>query len=567
MAQEVLVYLSLIIAISAVMAIIARMIRQPPIIAYLISGIIVGPLAFGLIGPGNPSAELLQTSARIGVAFLLFIVGMSLDFRLLRDIGKVSAVSGIIEMVVVGVAGFFAAFLLGFSNIASFYIGAAITFSSTVVVVKILSDKKEMSTLHGKIALGILIVQDIFASILLMVIPLLSSGGDIQAIGSKVLLAIIVIGAVFLVSGLFFNKFLNYLAKSQETLFIFAVSWALILAAFFSKLGFSIEIGALIAGMSLASTKYALDLESKIKPLRDFFVIFFFVFFGSQLTSVLGWAMIKNVVILSLLVMILKPLIVMITLKFFGYTKRTNFLVSLSLAQVSEFSLILIMLGFGLGQVSQDVMNIAVLVALITIGISAYAINFSDYLSNKISHLLNFFDGKIKVDEKNKKKEYDIVLFGYHRIGYKILETIRKLDHRVVIIDYNPKVVLSLNKQNIDAIYGDASNTNFLNDIDLDKAKLVISTIPDENSTLKIKEMLNEKKSKAVFIATAEEPRVALDLYEAGIDYVIIPHHLGGEYASFIIKQFGDKKDRYKKMGAEHFRHLKSAKNKSNYLG
>ena len=562
---EVLINLSLVILISAIITIVARTIKQPPIIAYLISGIIVGPLVLGFTSPGDPSGELLQTFARIGVAFLLFIVGMSLDFRLFKEIGKISAIAGVIEVVAVGFIGFIIAALIGFSNIASFYIGAAIAFSSTVVVVKLLSDKKELDTLHGRIALGILIIQDIFASLLLMIIPLLNYGLQVSIIMKQLLLAIVVIGFVFLISGLFFNRFLNYLAKSQETLFIFAIAWALILSAVFSKLGFSIEIGALIAGMSLAMTKYAIDLASKIKPLRDFFVVLFFVFFGSQLSGPITSKVIIDAIIFSLIVMIIKPLVVMITLKIAGYTKRTNFFTSVSLAQVSEFSLILILLGFSLGQVNKEVMNLILLVALITIGISTYAIDSWNFLVNKFSKFLNFFDGNIDNENEKKKKTYDIILFGYHRMGYKLLETIKKLGVSFVIVDYNPKVVLALNDQKIDAIFGDAANINFLEEIDLDKAKLIISTIPEESTNLAINEMLEEKNSKAAFIATAEQPRTALDLYEAGVDYVLIPHHLSGEYASSIVKQFKDQKEKYKEMGREHFKNLRNAKKKSNF--
>src|SRR3989344_4524390 len=565
MEQEVLISISLIITIAAALTIIARMIKQPPIIAYLISGIIVGPLALNLIGTGNASAEMMQTFARIGVAFLLFIVGLSLDFRLLKEIGKVSTVSGLIEIVGVGTIGFLVAFGLGFSNLASLYIGAAIAFSSTVVVVKILSDKREMETLHGKIALGILIIQDIVASIFLMIIPLLNNQGNIITILKDIGLGILLIGFVFILAGLVFSKFLNYLAKSQETLFIFGIAWALVLAALFNKLGFSIEIGALIAGMSLASSKYALDLEGKMKPLRDFFVVLFFVFFGSQLAGPLTIDLIGKAVIFSIVVIVLKPLFVMTILKFFGYTKRTNFLTSISLAQVSEFSLILILLGFGLGHLNQEVMNLAILIALITIGLSAYTIHASSYLSDKLLGFFSFFDGKVYKDEKCKKKDYEIILLGYHRIGYKLLENIKKMRKSFVIVDYNPKVVLSLIKQKINAIYGDAGSQNFLEELNVSKAKMIISTIPDEHTNLMVLETLKNEKSDAVFIGTAEEPRIALDLYNAGADFVLIPHHLGGDYASQLVKTFGIKKENYKRMGKAHKHNLDLSRNSSTF--
>ncbi len=563
MAQEVLIYISLIIAAATILTIVARIIRQPPIIAYLIAGIIVGPLVFNLVGSSD---VLLQTFSRIGVAFLLFIVGLSLDFRLLKEIGKVSAIAGVIEVAIVSALGFLICTFLGLDNLTSLYIGVALAFSSTVVVVKILSDKKEIDTLHGRIAIGILIVQDIIAAIALMIVPLMNSGTEVNSVFQKLGVAILMIILVFLLSKFLFNRFMDYLAKSQETLFLFGIAWAFALATVFFELGFSMEIGALIAGMSLASSKYALDLEGKMKPLRDFFIVLFFVFFGSQLTAV-NFKLIAQALIFSVFVMIVKPLVVMLILKFYGYTKKTNFLTSISLAQVSEFSLILILLGFSLNQLNQSVMNLAVLIALFTIGISTYAINYSHKLNDWLASFLDFFEGKTVKETEKETKTYDVILFGYHRIGHKLIEILKKTGMSFAIVDYNPKVIMALNKQKIQTIFGDAGNKNLLNELPLDKAKLIISTIPEESSNLSILERMEELESDAVFIATAEQPRAALDLYHAGADYVLIPHHLGGEYAAQIIQDFKLDKSKYNKIGKEHKHTLELLKRNSTFEG
>mgnify|MGYP001575845288 CR=1 FL=1 len=565
MAQEVLIYISFIIVIAAISTIVARIIKQPPIIAYLVSGVLAGPLFFNLIG--SDTSNLIQLFAHMGVALLLFIVGLSLDLRVLKEVGFVSFVAGISGMLVTAGGGYLIAIWLGFSVISSVYLGIILAFSSTVVVVKILSDKKEIDTLHGRIALGILIVQDFAAAIVLMLVPLFSNQNNFYNMATKFGIAIISIAAIFIFSNYVLNKFMNYLARSQETLFLFGLSWALILAAFFYKLGFSLEIGALVAGMSLASSKYNIELSGKIKPLRDFFVMLFFVFFGSQLTGGLNLQTLKVLIILSLFILLGKPIISMGILKLFGYKKRTNFLVSSSLAQISEFSLILALLGFSLGHISEDFMNLIILLALFTIGISSYGIYYSRSIFAKISNWLNLFEGcsgKEK-DKPLKKEHYEIILFGYHRIGYKILQTLRELKIPFLIVDYNPQVVLSLGDKGINCVYGDASDKEFLNEVDIGKAKIVISTIPDEYSNLVIKERLREIKSSAVFIATSEQPRVALDLYKNGADYVIIPQHLGGDYAANMIKQFHTDKSKYILEGKKHQKELKSSKNSSNF--
>src|SRR3989344_4217647 len=371
MVQEVLFYFSYIIAIAAVLAVLSRIIRQPPIIAYLITGVLAGPLFLNLIGPASETGETISIFAHIGVVFLLFIVGLSLDFRVLKEVSGVASLAGISSIIITGAIGVLISIWLGFETTSALYLGAALAFSSTVVVVKILSDKREIETLHGKIAIGILIIEDFVAAIALMIIPLIKNGWSTQILLKEILIIILLIVGIMLVTTFVLNRFMNYLARNQEAMFLFGIAWALVLATLFSKLGFSLEIGALIAGMSLASSKYTLELGGKMKPLRDFFIILFFVFFGSQLANTITLNLIKTALLFSVFVIIGKPIIVMTILRIFGYKKRTNFLAGSSLAQISEFSLILTLLGFTLGHLSQEIMSLAVMIALITIGISS----------------------------------------------------------------------------------------------------------------------------------------------------------------------------------------------------
>ncbi|MFA5857168.1 MAG: cation:proton antiporter family protein [Candidatus Pacearchaeota archaeon] len=560
MAEEVLISISLIIALAALTSIIARVIKQPSIIAYLVAGVLAGPLFFNIIG--GSSSEVIQLFAHLGVAFLLFIVGLNLDLRVLKEVGPVSIIAGIIGMIITALIGFFITSYLGIPYIAGLYLGAVFAFSSTVVVVKILSDKKEIDTLHGRIALGILIVQDFAAAIVLMIIPLLNKGGSISSIFMTFIIAILMIIFIFFFTHKIINRFLNYLARNPETLFLFGIAWALTLSTVFVKLGFSLEIGALIAGMSLASSKYTHELGGKLKSLRDFFVVLFFVFFGSQLTGEIGFDMIKLALIFSIFILVGKPLILMAVLRIFGYKRRTNFLTGISLAQISEFSLILTLLGYNLGHLSREIMSLSVLIAIITIGISSYGIYYSNYIFKRVSRLLGIFE-KDDVKIIDKKEKYDVVLFGYHRIGHKIVNSLKELNIKFLVVDYNPKVVLALGKQGIDCVYGDAADKDFLNELSVYSSKLVISTIPDEYSNIIIKEYLSECYSPAVFIATAEQSVNAIDLYSLGVDYVILPHHLGGEYAAHLIKSFHVDKKKYKEAGKKHLKELRRGKKDS----
>ena len=460
MVQEVLLYISIVIGIAALLTVIARTIRQPPLIAYLIAGILISPALFGssfapLIGENIAASQLIQAFANIGVAFLLFIVGLSLDFRVLKEIGGVASIAGIAEIVITGGIGTLIALGLGFGNTEMLYIGAALAFSSTVVVVKILSDKKEIDTLHGRIALGILIVEDFIAALALMAIPLVEHEGSMLFFVGKIGIALGASILVFALSGVMLPRVLDYLARNQETLFLFGIAWALSLATLFDALGFSLEIGALIAGMSLASSKYTLELSGKMKPLRDFFMVLFFVFFGSQLVGPIDASLLKNALLFSLFVVVGKPLIVMSVLRGFGYKKRTNFLAGSSLAQISEFSLILVLLGFTLGHLNQEIMSLVILIAVFTICASSYSIYYAHTIFAKLSRFLVLFEGRQHRLENAAEKSYDVILFGYHRIGYKILEQIKRMKLSVVVVDYNPKTILALSKEKIDCIYGD----------------------------------------------------------------------------------------------------------------
>ena len=553
--------LGTIIGIAAVIALITRAIKQPPIIAYLITGIVVGPLFLNVLS----STEMIETFARLGVAFLLFIVGLSLDFKVLREVGGVSVVAGAGAMAVVSGASFFIARALGFSFTPSLYLAAALAFSSTVVVVKLLSDKREMDTLHGRIALGILIVEDFVAALMLMIVPVVS-GGDLSLVFAVLIKAVALVTATLLVGTFIVPRFFTIAASSQEVLFLASIAWALLIAILFNVLGFSLEIGALLAGMALASSKYTFEITGKMKGLRDFFVVLFFVYFGSLLHGPITSALLGKALVFSAFILIGKPLVVMAFMRGFGYKKRTNFFAGIGLAQISEFSLILILMGYTLGAVTGEVMSLAVLVAIITIALSSYSIHYSHSIFARISHLLDLFDGT-RADSLSTKLEssYDVYVFGYHRIGYKVVQSLKEMKARYVVVDYNPKTILHLAKQGVDCIYGDAADNDFLREIGLENANLVISTIPEVGANIAIKESLRVFHSKAVFLATSEYAPNAISLYDKGADYVIMPHHLGGDFVADLVSRFKLDAHHYRAFGKEHRKQLRAGRRNSTY--
>ncbi len=548
--ETLLLELGMIVGIATLIGVLGRVIKQPPIIAYLATGILAGPIFLDVIN----STEQLKSLAHLGVALLLFMVGINLDFRILRQIGGTSVIGGISTMAIISASTFILAKSLSFQNTSALYLALAFSFSSTVVVVKILSDKKEIDTLHGQIALGILIIEDFMAALALMVIPVLAEG-NLATIGLQIIKAVVLMGVIFFVGKKIIPKIFDIAARNQELLFLCSVSWALLVGLIFSLNGLSIEIGALLAGMSIASSSYSLEIKSKVKGIRDFFVVLFFAYFGAQLSGPISLEMIRQAVIFSLLILIGKPLVVMSLMNSFGFKKRTNFMTGTSLTQVSEFSLIVILLGVSTGHLPQSILTLSILVTFITVFLSSYSIYFSQPIYEKISNALGLFDGHKKEIENTKKyKSYDVILLGYNRIGFNLLKAFDLSKKKYLIVDYNPMTIFNLTKKGMSCLYGDVNDSEFLKSLNLDKVKMVISTIPDYSTNSFIKKNILNKD--CVFVPTAHNIQNALDLYREGADYVIMPHFLGGEFMANMLVRDEFDKESLKNEGKRHIREL-----------
>ena len=379
----------LIILVVLGVSILMRLLKQPLIIGYILSGILVGPFVLNLI----QESATLNVFSEMGIAFLLFIVGLHLSPKVLKQVGKISLITGIGQILFTSLIGYFIGILLGFSPLTSLYIAIALTFSSTIIIMKLLSDKGALEKLYGKISIGFLLVQDLVAILILIVVSSLSNGGGAgNVIFSTVLKGVILIGVLIPVSRYVLPKLSNFFAKSQEFLFIFAVSWGFGLSLLFIYIGFSIEVGALIAGVMLSMSPYSYEISSKMKPLRDFFIISFFIILGGQMAFGDITSLILPAVVLSLFILIGNPLIVMTLMGLLGYSKKTGFMAGLTVAQISEFSLILIALGVSVGHLSLELLSVVTTIGLITIAGSTYMILYSNKIYSWISPYLDIFE-------------------------------------------------------------------------------------------------------------------------------------------------------------------------------
>lgn len=539
---NIFIQLSLLILVVLAVSFIMRLLKQPLIIGYIISGIIVGPFFLNILKEN----EVIFTFSEIGIAFLLFIVGLHLSPKVIKEVGKISLITGIGQVVFTSIIGYFIGIWFGFPKITALYLAVALTFSSTIIIMKLLSDKDSLDKLYGKISIGFLLVQDLIAIILLMVVSSLSNEVNTTSLIISILLkGLLIFVLIIPISYYVLPKLGPFFAKSQEFLFVFAIAWGLGLASLFFYAGFSIEVGALIAGVMLSMSPYNYEISSRLKSLRDFFIISFFILLGSQMVfgEIQKW--IIPAIIFSLFILIGNPIIVMILMGIFGYSKNTSFMAGLTVAQISEFSLILIALGVKIGHLSKDILSFVAVIGLITIAGSTYMIMYSDKIYPYISKYLTIFERKNIKERIIKTKEYDYILFGENRIGFSIMKSFMNLKKRYLIIDFNPERVKKLCSRGISCIYGDISNTEFLEDIRVDKAKLIVSTVPEIETNLMLLHKIKEKNKDIIIITTARQISDAFELYKAGADYVILPHFLGGEYTAKLIEKAKDNKKEY----------------------
>ncbi|MCK4553074.1 cation:proton antiporter [Candidatus Pacearchaeota archaeon] len=559
--DHIFIQLGIILFMAFVVSYVVKAFRQPIIIGYILAGVVAAfVIETGFIDLES-SREVIDIFSQFGIAFLLFIVGLHLNPKIIKEIGTSSLLIGLVQMVLTFIFGFFVASqLLGFDVINASYIAIALMFSSTIITMKLLSDKRHLDSLYGKMSIGILIIQDLVAVSALMFISSMSNGTNFSSfvlkgfLGGGGLIALL-----FLVGFFILPKVIKNIAKSQELLFLFSICWCFIIAALFSYFGFSIEIGALVAGVVLSISPYSTEISSKVRPLRDFFLIIFFIILGFNFPTSNLMPIFKNAVILSLFVLIFKPLVLMSLMALFGYTKRTNFLVGTTLAQISEFSLILVVLGLSVHGTLLDpgILPTIILTMIMTIIISTYMIIYSHRFYEKAYRFVSFFEKKKIKKVRKIKKEYDAILFGYNRIGFSILRSLRRIKKNYLVVDFNPDTIESLTKFGVPCIYGDVYDVELLKELPLDKIKLAVSTLPDFETNFLLIESIRVVNPDAIIIVRAHQIKEALDLYKKGASYVLTPHFLGGEYVAQMIEDDDLSPEKYFEEKNKHVKTLR----------
>lgn len=528
---------SLLLLISAAAGAVSLWLRQPVLIAYIIVGIVVGPAALGIV----TAHEQIHLLAQVGVAVLLFVVGLKLDLGHIRHIGPVALATGLGQLTFTIIFGFGIILLLGMGVMEAIYVAVALTFSSTIIIVKLLSDKKEIDSLHGRIAIGFLIVQDLAVVLAMMAMSTMRGGDEDTAIWEILLslgMRISIAGvALYVMMRYVLPKIVARMARSQELLLVFAIAWGTGLAALGEWAGFSKEAGAFLAGFSLASTVYRDAINARLTGIRDFLLLFFFIDLGSNFDfSTLGDQIVPAIV-LSLFVLIGNPLIVMAIMGYMGYRKRTGFLAGLTVAQISEFSIVFVAMGISLGHVGLDALGLTTMVGLVTIAMSTYMILYSHPLYNKLAPFLKIFERKnpyreiIAENHKEDSLHPEVIIFGLGRYGGRLAVGLKESGLRVLGVDFDPETASDIASKDVAVRFGDGMEADFLESLPINQAAWVVSTLPDMESNRGLLLALREHNYAGEIAVVAREEADGLALKEMGVPNVLYPMRNAVDYA------------------------------------
>lgn len=541
--ENIFFEITIVISVAAALTILFRVLKQPPILAYILTGILLGPLGLFHI----QDHEALKTLGQLGVTLSLFMLGLELRLGELRSIGKTAIILGTLQMITTYILGFILALILGFSEQVATYIGIGLSFSSTIIIVKLLSDKHDLTSLHGKLSIGLLLVQDFFAVITIIFLTGVHPGAGVTILPQILFILLKVVflfGSVILLSKYVFPKIVHTLADSPEAFFLFSLAWVFSLTALVSSrvFGFSLEIGGFLAGLALANASENYQIVARMKALRDFFITIFFVMLGFEMKLTNFTSVLFPVLVLSAFVIVIKPLLTTIIVGLMGFRKRTALFVGLSTGQVSEFSLIILFLGGTLHVVPPNVITIMVLVAVITFATSSYTIKSMNSIYKKIHH---YFDG-IERQKTNAENSFSatnalvelddhVIVIGADQMGRSIIRALEESEEKVIVVDFNPDIVKRLSDKGNSVLFGDIADPDIQERAKIEKAKMVISTVPDVEDNLLLIKSLNHTNRRAKIVVMAYEVGDAKILYKAGADYVILPHLAGGRHLAKIL--------------------------------
>ena len=549
---DLLSSVGLCVSVAAALAFIANRLRQPLLLAYLLAGVLIGPqIGLKLI----EDQQSIQTVSEIGLILLLFMIGLEMDLKKLLVAGKPVIVTGVLQFVLcagLGVA-FFAPFGFKMSggDFGLLYLAVCCAISSTMIVVKLLYDKQELDTLPGRITLGVLVFQDVWAIVVLGIQPNLLDP-QFETLLASLVKGTLLVAVSLLVSKALLPQLFRSVAKLPELMLIGSLAWCFIVSAGADAAGLSREMGALVAGISISTFPYNMDVVAKVVSIRDFFVTLFFVALGMQIPMP-TMEVIEIAVIASAFLIASRFVVVFPILRWLGLGHRTSLLPAINLAQMSEFAMVIAAIGVGYQHIDQKTVSILIFVFAITSVASTYLIGYSHPLQQVLGGWLRKLglkdldetDGEASAGTANAGK--DVVLLGFfieasalvHEYELAAVDSRHPMLDRVLVIDFNPQVHAELKRRGIACLYGDISHMETLHHADIHSATIVVSTIPDTmlkgTDNMRLLKHARRLCPQARVIVTANGPGAALEMYESGADYVFVPRlHSASQMAEVV---------------------------------
>ena len=523
--------LMLVVVTATVLAIVAKKLKQPVLLAYIITGLVLGPVLLDIVG----ETQTLTLISELGLGFLLFLVGIEMNLSEIKDLLKPITIIAVGQTILQTGLAFIVPLALGFGLFETFIIALCTVFGATPVIVKILTEKDELTSLPGRLDVGVLVLQDIY---LILIVALINSGSltqPEQIVGTlvKIVGLIAVIGVFSLLTSRYvLDDLFRKIAENRHAFFIHAVAWAFLLISVAEYLGLSVEVGAFLAGLGLGQVPYREEIKERMRPLIDFFMVIFFSTLGLTLTVENLTAYWHEAVIASVIMMIGNFLIMFYLIDRMKFTPRTSFIGSINMTQVSEFSLVVGALAVQQNYIGNDILGYISLMALFTIGTSTYLINYNKEIHQKVEHLLERFKSEEKKDVEVEAFSDHAVIVGYDRRAKKVCEVLQKR-HDVLVIDNNPENTEELSNSSFEYIYGDFIHGEIRKGAKMEEASFIISFTNEFNVNLQIME---ERTENAIKILSSQGIEDASELYEMGADYVIIDNILSADRLSDYIE-------------------------------
>lgn len=510
-----------------------RFFKLPSLIGQVLAGFVLGSM--GILG--SDGVEGLKIFSTLGVTLLLFLVGLEMNWHELRHSGKVVIKLFLVQtLLLIGLYLTFSTWILRLEWISALMFALALTFSSTILVVKSLSEGKDLSSFVGKLSLGMLLLQDLLAIVLLAIIPGFKEGFNWGALELLIFKIAILLAVINLIGHYLISTLLKYVIKTSEDLILFSLVWFSVAVYFSTRwLGLSPEIGGILAGVSLSTGWGHFQIVSKIKTLRDIFLTIFFVLLGLRVGSgSISWWLVAQLVLLTV---VGKFVITGLTSLWGGLKRKTAFALSINMTQVSEFGLIVMGIGLGSALWGSELVSAVTVAGLLSMVLSTILMSGSRGIYRKLSYLLpKVFSGGREGNPVSLKNH--VVLLGGDRTGRSILSFLKKNEEKVLVVDFNPEVVKRMESKGEETIFADVSDPDIIDLTNMKEAKMVISTVKDISDSLALLSEMKSRDIKIPIIVDAETASQAAELYKAGASYVIFPHFVSGLHLGQLMKKF-----------------------------